>query len=222
MRKIQDDQNKATWTWVSQGTGASCALVLLLVPSFHLESSWGLLSTPNSLCLLLVVYTELGPVIQADSNCLTHYVWLPDVPDTSFSETDMLSEFSLAFDHVENERASPWLSLTEDKGKRWLRTLALQSKAGIGQGESSPTHLMVKQLPAVGCVAWWWRPNAESWLWHLSAECLWASNTASLGYSFPICKVGIIRELSTKFLQRLVVRITSHNMGKALEKEPDE
>ena len=35
----------------------------------------------------------------------------------------MLSEFNLAFDHVENERASPWLSLTEDKGKRWLRTM---------------------------------------------------------------------------------------------------
>ena len=82
---------------------------------------------------------ELGPGIQADSNCLTHYVGLPDVSDTSFSQTDMLSEFNLAFDHVENERASPWLSLTEDKGKRWLRTL-VGDRAKLAQVRGELTH----------------------------------------------------------------------------------
>ena len=46
-------------------------------------------------------------MIQADGHGLTHPVELPDASGASFLEADLLSDFSLAFDHVKNERASP-------------------------------------------------------------------------------------------------------------------
>lgn len=69
---------------------------------------------------------------------------LPDASGTLSLETDTPSEFNLVFDPVENERASPRLSLTEDKGNRWPRTLVgdRAKLVQVRQRVHPPTHLM--------------------------------------------------------------------------------